>query len=1127
MKKLNKLLLVHWFYFSHEVIEFSQLNFLTGKNASGKSTIIDALQLLFLADTSGRYFNNAANGRGNRTLLGYLRGELGDDGESGYKYLRNSRFTSYIAAEFYDDIKDAYFTAGCCFDYYSDSDIPRSFFCYDGKMQKDNFMVDSMPMDISALRKFITQIYPGAKSCMTDSGKQFREYFYGRLGALPEKFGRVFKKAVPFTPISDIKKFITEFVCDDAIKPDTSLMQDTINHYKELEKKSQTLSKQINDLKNIQNVFDAYSKYEKQELLYSYLIDRSDLEQTKEALCKLESCIKENLKQIDENNSQKINAENEIEYLQHQRDNIINAISNNDVHKRISNLEAQRKEIEYKIKCASNNFANSKKLITDNYTVWKLCCDKFIVSLENFKENSFPSDISKSVLEIGSVCEAICTITKDILHNCSADNIYSNGLDVFKEHEKQKADCRTQAIGLSTQLYQKENELNTQLLDNKKELAILKKGNFTYPREVSELKKILLDDLQSIYGINVDVNILAELLEIKSERWRNAIEGYLNSQKYYIVVAPEHFKIASEIYNRIKNSHNIHGVGLINIKEITSRNTNINQNSLVEEIVTDNKYARCYINYLLGNVIKCDNVKELTQYSVSITDECMLYKGYVLRHINPKTWKSPAIGKIAIERKIEFIESEIHNTEKKANDISNLSVGIKSLCEFRSLSDNDILSVFENAKGFITVPELNSQLSEIEAQIKSIDKSPLTALEQERETIESRIKDLNKFKEKLSKSIERLTVNNENIVKDIKFKQTHIKELSEKIKRNYTGDWIEEIGENKFNYEYDRKNDYETILINFRSSLAGAKTLKGKQWDKLVELRTTYINNYKEGYAVIEKDNTVYGDKLRELSEVKLPEYECKIQNAKEKSYEQFQEDFLSKMKINILNAENQINELNASIKGNFSGDQYKFKATPNKDYRLFYNMFTSTMLEGGYNLFSHQFNEAYQEEIKELFDLIVNNTNDEEYRKKIEIYTDYRTYLDFDLQVISESGNVQHLSKTLTKKSGGETQTPFYIAVLASFAQVYRIGRDKTSNTIRIIIFDEAFSKMDGERIRKSIELLRNFNFQVILSAPPDKVPDIATLVDRNLAVVRSGNVPTVKVFDPKDIELGIDENE
>ena len=61
MKKLNSLLLIHWYGYEREKIDFERINFLTGKTGSGKSVIVDALQLVLLGDTSGRFFNKAAN----------------------------------------------------------------------------------------------------------------------------------------------------------------------------------------------------------------------------------------------------------------------------------------------------------------------------------------------------------------------------------------------------------------------------------------------------------------------------------------------------------------------------------------------------------------------------------------------------------------------------------------------------------------------------------------------------------------------------------------------------------------------------------------------------------------------------------------------------------------------------------------------------------------------------------------------------------------------------------------------------------------------------------------------------------------------------------------------------------
>lgn len=54
----------------------------------------------------------------------------------------------------------------------------------------------------------------------------------------------------------------------------------------------------------------------------------------------------------------------------------------------------------------------------------------------------------------------------------------------------------------------------------------------------------------------------------------------------------------------------------------------------------------------------------------------------------------------------------------------------------------------------------------------------------------------------------------------------------------------------------------------------------------------------------------------------------------------------------------------------------------------------------------------------------------------------------------------------------------------------------------------------MDGERIEKSLLLLRKIGFQVILSTPTEKAGDIAPWVDRVLLVLRKGRQSQVTVF-------------
>ena len=136
--------------------------------------------------------------------------------------------------------------------------------------------------------------------------------------------------------------------------------------------------------------------------------------------------------------------------------------------------------------------------------------------------------------------------------------------------------------------------------------------------------------------------------------------------------------------------------------------------------------------------------------------------------------------------------------------------------------------------------------------------------------------------------------------------------------------------------------------------------------------------------------------------------------------------------------------------------------------------------------------------------DTQLNARKQSELQQNIDLYTDYRTYLKFDLETTDQNGNKQLLSQTLNTKSGGETQTPFYIAVLASFAQLYQVNNLSgiANNTVRLVVFDEAFNKMDSDRIIESVRLLRKMHLQAIICTPPDKLPDIGPLADKTLLV-------------------------
>ena len=259
-------------------------------------------------------------------------------------------------------------------------------------------------------------------------------------------------------------------------------------------------------------------------------------------------------------------------------------------------------------------------------------------------------------------------------------------------------------------------------------------------------------------------------------------------------------------------------------------------------------------------------------------------------------------------------------------------------------------------------------------------------------------------------------------------------------------------------------------------------------------------------------DNDEFDAERRALEESELPRYRRKIRAARESAMEQFQNDFLSRLKSSIEQVQAQVRNLNRALRqAQFGTDSYQFRVDRSPDYADYYDMIMAPeLMEGDITLFSAQFQEKYGPLIDRLFSQITmaddtqpSARRQSELQENIERYTDFRTYLKFDLETTDQNGSKQLLSQTMGTKSGGETQTPFYISVLASFAQLYRVSDTSSlGNTVRLVVFDEAFNKMDSERIVESVRLLRGMGLQAVICTPPDKVADLMPIADRTLLV-------------------------
>ncbi|MCI5744992.1 MAG: AAA family ATPase [Erysipelotrichaceae bacterium] len=1123
MKLLKKVLLINWHSFSKELIELGNINFLTGKNAVGKSTIVDAIQLVILGDTRGTSFNKAASEKSGRTVISYLKGEVGSDNEGNKKYLREGDFAAYVALEFFDDINQSPFVIGLQFDV-SGEKLASHQFIYDGIIPEQCFITSNHAMDYKSFKEYITIAYNNV--ILPESLTTYKEEMRKKLGQLSQRFFALFKKAVPFQPIYDIRKFITEFVCDVKydIKSDLEKMQENVRNYTSLEVEAKTIENKIYYLERIHSLYEAYVSDKNKCEQAQYLVDKLEIAKKKKEIVSINQQIESHNQRFLELSSEEASITADINSWNNVRDQLIVDKESNDAEVKHSMFTKQKDSINRDIDSVTEVFEKSATRLIHSFNEFKMMA-------QQIKEKTFDLALCQaSGVDLSAIYSTADSIISkaDVLEKLDANNLNKFSEDqiaelcmVVSSMEEMFSKVRNYSeASIQTYIEEKNNYLNT--------IASLRNGKKMYPRHLVEFKEFVEQTLSKRHNCNVEMNFVADLMEIRNKKWQSAIETYLYSNKFSFVIDEKYFKEAVSLYN--DNRERFSDVAILDSSKIYERRNTfkVYPGSLVEEIETDNPYVQAYVNMLIGTMMKVDRIEDINKYDRGITSTGMLYQQFTARQLNLSRNKTPFIGKKATETQIEGYLAEIDEINSKMEQMQLISQPFYTYGRFNNLSAVDISYHYSNLMQIYKIDELKAQLEDINDKIESIDMTDVNEIQARIDEVDNEIRYANNSLRQNSQEKGSILTKIEDL-KLVKLAQAQnslaIKESE--VANKYSQEWIL----NNVSEDMQEMLAYiseDQISRKLAESKRIADTLGAKR-RSLERARIDYLTTFHVSIDTSDETNDKFDEELDKYKVITLPLYKEKIASAKEKSYEQFKEDLLSKLKASIESVSEQIDTLNVSLTNfKFGRDRYEFVVKPNPTYQGIYDMIMDELLMKDARTNSQAFYEKYKDTIDDFFAKLTEapGANDEERReiidKNISLYTDYRTYLDFDLLVLnSETNQVQSLAKSMNTKSGGETQTPFYISILASIANEYRINLTKEeSNTPRLILFDEAFNKMDSERIKESIELLKRFGLQAILVAPPEKVSDIAPLVDRNLCVIRRRNNAFVKWFDKSDIE-------
>ena len=728
------------------------------------------------------------------------------------------------------------------------------------------------------------------------------------------------------------------------------------------------------------------------------------------------------------------------------------------------------------------------QMLADNTRQW----NKILLGMKNWEEDDVITDyISNPVLNLiaelgsGNVTEELCQNLH--LKIESAKQNIENEVEDYSEQRR---------------------EIGKELKEKKRLVDDMKHNRKPYEENLRSARTALSQQLSDRYGTTVRVQIFADLFDVQEEEWKNAIEGRMGRLKRSLITEPQYAHEAAVLFRNMKQYEN---VDLINSKAIADSEPDCLEGSLYDAVKTEDAYVDVCLKRYLGHIMKCRSVEELEQVRDGVTPDCYSYSNFIFRHLKKKDYTTRAcIGRRVSKARLTEYENDVEDLSRQETELDHLLRRLKAAREFECLKDEPSHYV-KLSKAGAELAKVNKTKKELEEVIRFLREGAYKELEEKEQALKKQVRDIQTEIDEVQTELAKLTsrygqLSGEN--------ESRRQQLEEKLQGYIANEELEQEV-----WELLKKQSGQSVINRKKAEIADLADKEQEQAERLQMARNKYILAYPASeFSGAEKSNEAYEKLLERYRTDFEPAYEEEFEKKCASIYKSLRENVIATIHGDIKAAKRHAYEINRLLREtNFSDSTYQIKIEPAKNENgQFFDMLMAEELDsknldnagidGQISFGEDAFYQKYEQKIKLLTDKFMPPKDEDEHlraqkRKEMEQYADYRNYLSFSMfeQVTDEHGNVireNFVDDMAGRDSGGEGQNPKYVALLAGFAMLY-MQQSKRDSKIKLVLLDEAFSKMDQERSAVCLKYARKMDLQLIVCVPDERLQSLIRNVD------------------------------